>query len=49
MTNLTLIGHAVFLSMDVPDAVFATCKSLNYMRRETLKTFAFAGFIPVWM
>lgn len=48
LINLTLIGNAVFLSMDIPDVWLALPKLLNYMRWEKTKTVVFAIFLPIW-
>jgi len=46
--NLTLIGNAVYMSMDIPDAFLAFSKILNYIQWNTAKVFAFVVFIVVW-
>ncbi|KAJ7668041.1 TLC domain-containing protein [Mycena rosella] len=46
--NLTLIGNAVFMSMDIPDTCFAFSKLLNYIQWERAKVFSFAFFFCVW-
>ncbi|KAG5648976.1 hypothetical protein DXG03_000325 [Asterophora parasitica] len=48
MLNLTYIGTAVYMSMDIPDAFLAFSKLLNYMQWEKSKTVAFVIFISVW-
>jgi very-long-chain ceramide synthase len=48
LVNLTLIGNAVYLSMDVPDAFLAASKLLNYMRWEKTKITVFAGLLVIW-
>jgi len=48
LINLTLIGNAVFLSMDIPDTFLALSKLLNYIQRDTAKLYAFAFFMCVW-
>jgi acyl-CoA-dependent ceramide synthase len=48
LVNLTLIGNAVFISMDIPDALFALSKSLNYLQWQKSMTIVFAIFIPSW-
>jgi len=48
MVNMTLIGHAVFLSMDIPDAFFAASKLLNYMQWNRAKIVSFVIFISIW-
>jgi acyl-CoA-dependent ceramide synthase len=46
--NLTFIGNAIYMSMDIPDTFLAFSKLLNYMRMERLKTVTFAVFLVVW-
>ncbi|KAJ7758965.1 longevity assurance proteins LAG1 LAC1 [Mycena maculata] len=46
--NLTLIGNAVYLSMDIPDMVFAFSKLLNYIQWERAKLVSFVFFVGVW-
>ncbi|KAH9999694.1 TLC domain-containing protein [Russula compacta] len=46
--NLTLIGNAVYTSMDIPDFFFATAKVLNYLRWERAQIVMFLIFIGVW-
>jgi len=46
--NLTLIGNAVFMSMDIPDTFLAFSKLLNYIQLDKAKTYAFALFIMIW-
>jgi acyl-CoA-dependent ceramide synthase len=48
VVNLTYIGNAVYLSMDIPDAFFAFSKLLNYIQWNTAKAFAFGFFFAVW-
>ncbi|KIM90890.1 hypothetical protein PILCRDRAFT_811387 [Piloderma croceum F 1598] len=48
LINLTLIGNAVYMSMDIPDAFLAFSKLLNYMRWENTKIASFAIFVVVW-
>ncbi|KAM6495801.1 TLC domain containing protein [Amanita muscaria] len=48
LTNLTLIGNAVFVSMDIPDTFLAFSKLLNYMQWDIAKLYAFAFFMCVW-
>ncbi|KAJ7899626.1 TLC domain-containing protein [Mycena leptocephala] len=47
MTNLTLIGSAVYMSMDIPDIFSAACglsKLLNYIQWNTTNNFVLAAF-----
>ncbi|KAF8312226.1 longevity assurance proteins LAG1/LAC1 [Clavulina sp. PMI_390] len=46
--NLTRIGNAIFITMDVSDAFFANAKLLNYLDLDLTSTIAFAIFIPIW-
>ncbi|TFY50933.1 hypothetical protein EVJ58_g10825 [Rhodofomes roseus] len=48
LVNLTLIGNAVYLSMDVPDAFLAFSKLLNYIQWERAKTISFVIFMFIW-
>ncbi|KAJ7019918.1 longevity assurance proteins LAG1/LAC1 [Mycena alexandri] len=48
MLNLTLIGNAVFLSMDIPDAFFAFSKVMNYLQFKFAKVVSLAIFTCVW-
>ncbi|GAA5829344.1 hypothetical protein JCM11251_005014 [Rhodosporidiobolus azoricus] len=46
--NLTLIGTAVFVSMDVPDLCLAFSKCLNYLNFQRISELTFVIFIGVW-
>ncbi|KAF8312227.1 longevity assurance proteins LAG1/LAC1 [Clavulina sp. PMI_390] len=46
--NLTYIGNAIFLTMDVSDVFLANAKLLNYLGLELTSSIAFAIFIPIW-
>ncbi|KAL7413102.1 TLC domain-containing protein [Mrakia frigida] len=47
--NLTLIGNAIFLSMDISDAFLAIAKCINYTEpAEIYSSVAFASFVVVW-
>jgi len=48
LINLTLIGNAVFVSMDIPDVFLAFSKILNYIRWDQAKMYAFGSFVGVW-
>ncbi|KAI0773441.1 longevity assurance proteins LAG1 LAC1 [Irpex lacteus] len=48
LINLTRIGNAVYLSMDIPDTFLAFSKILNYLQMERGKIISFAIFIPIW-
>ncbi|KAJ6592860.1 TLC domain-containing protein [Mycena capillaripes] len=46
--NLTLIGSAVYMSMDIPDMFLALSKLLNYIRWEATNNFVLAAFVLSW-
>ncbi|KAH9965929.1 TLC domain-containing protein [Russula dissimulans] len=46
--NLTLIGNAVYTSMDVPDVFLAITKVINYLRWERIEIVVFVFFLGVW-
>ncbi|KAJ8095019.1 sphingosine N-acyltransferase lag1 [Marasmius tenuissimus] len=48
LMNLTLIGNAVYMSMDIPDAFFAFAKLLNYIQWDRAKAGAFVVFVGMW-
>ncbi|KAJ2920100.1 hypothetical protein MD484_g341, partial [Candolleomyces efflorescens] len=48
LLNLTIIGSAVYMSMDIPDAFLALSKLLNYIQWERAKIVTFVTFIGVW-
>ncbi|KAF5387711.1 hypothetical protein D9615_000494 [Tricholomella constricta] len=48
MLNFTLIGNAVYMSMDIPDTFLAFSKLLNYIQWEKSKVVSFVIFIFVW-
>ncbi|KAG2116103.1 longevity assurance proteins LAG1 LAC1 [Suillus discolor] len=48
LINLTLIGHAIYMSMDIPDAFLAFSKLLNYMGWHRLKVGSLAVFLVAW-
>ncbi|KAF8913992.1 TLC domain-containing protein [Gymnopilus junonius] len=48
LINLTYIGNAVYMSMDLPDAFFAFSKLLNYIQWDTAKLYAYAIFFAIW-
>ncbi|KZP07310.1 LAG1-domain-containing protein [Athelia psychrophila] len=48
LVNMTLIGNAVFLSMDLPDIFLASSKLLNYMRYDRAKSVSFAILVVSW-
>ncbi|KAG6911187.1 hypothetical protein DXG01_003054 [Tephrocybe rancida] len=48
MLNLTLIGNAVYMSMDIPDTFLAFSKLLNYIQWDTAKVYSFIAFFGIW-
>ncbi|KAG5639274.1 hypothetical protein H0H81_004935 [Sphagnurus paluster] len=48
MLNYTLIGNAVYMSMDIPDSFLAFSKLLNYIQWNRAKTVSFGIFLIVW-
>jgi very-long-chain ceramide synthase len=48
LINLTLIGNAVYVSMDIPDTLLATSLLFNYLQMAKSKTIAFASLTVVW-
>jgi acyl-CoA-dependent ceramide synthase len=46
--NLTLIGNAVYVSMDIPDFFLAVAKVFNYLHWEWTSNTVFVIFIGVW-
>ncbi|KAI0032043.1 longevity assurance proteins LAG1/LAC1 [Vararia minispora EC-137] len=46
--NLTLIGNAVYTSMDIPDTFLGVSKILNYLRMERTKIVFFLIFFCIW-
>ncbi|KAF9055413.1 longevity assurance proteins LAG1/LAC1 [Hymenopellis radicata] len=48
MTNMTVLGSAVYMSMDIPDSSLALSMLLNYMQKERSKTIAFAVLLVLW-
>ncbi|KAJ7216541.1 hypothetical protein GGX14DRAFT_562108 [Mycena pura] len=47
LRNLTLLGNAVFISMDVPDAALALSKLLNYLCLAHAKVVSFVVFVAL--
>lgn len=45
---MTLIGNAVYTSMDIPDVFLAIIKLINYLRWENTENIVFVVFIGVW-
>jgi acyl-CoA-dependent ceramide synthase len=48
LINLTLVGNAIFMSMDIPDVFLAFSKILNYLQYERAKVVSFGVFVVVW-
>ncbi|KAF8196782.1 TLC domain-containing protein [Mycena galopus ATCC 62051] len=48
LMNLTFIGHAVYLSMDVPEVFFSFSKLLNYAGMTRAKIVSLALFAYTW-
>ncbi|KAI0921068.1 hypothetical protein AcW2_006158 [Taiwanofungus camphoratus] len=48
LVNLTLIGNAVYVSMDIPDTFLAFSKLLNYIQYDNAKIVAFMALFVVW-
>ncbi|KAF8482397.1 longevity assurance proteins LAG1/LAC1 [Russula ochroleuca] len=46
--NLTLIGNAVYASMDIPDFFFAMSKLFNYLSWKRTQNIMFIIFVGVW-
>ena len=46
--NLTLIGNAVYTSMDIPDVFLAVTKVFNYLRWEHTGNVTYVIFMGVW-
>ena len=46
--NLTLIGNAVYASMDIPDFFFGMSKLFNYLRWKRTQNIMFIVFVGVW-
>ncbi|TFK23241.1 longevity assurance proteins LAG1/LAC1 [Coprinopsis marcescibilis] len=46
--NMTWLGMAVYMSMDIPDAFLALSKLLNYIQYTRAKVVAFVVFMGVW-
>ncbi|KAJ7456183.1 longevity assurance proteins LAG1/LAC1 [Mycena latifolia] len=46
--NVTLLGNAVFISMDIPDTGLALSKLLNYLQFDRAKVVSLGVFTVVW-
>ncbi|EDR12888.1 uncharacterized protein LACBIDRAFT_246245 [Laccaria bicolor S238N-H82] len=46
--NMTYIGNAVYMSMDIPDTFLAFSKLLNYIQWERAKVISFVIFVGIW-
>ncbi|KAJ7107861.1 TLC domain-containing protein, partial [Mycena epipterygia] len=48
LMNVTLLGNAVFMSMDIPDMFLSFSKILNYLGLERAKVVSLGVFFVVW-
>ncbi|KAI0375609.1 longevity assurance proteins LAG1/LAC1 [Pilatotrama ljubarskyi] len=48
LINLTYIGNAVYLSMDLPDTFLGLSKLLNYLQWDRAKMTVFVVFLCIW-
>ncbi|GAA6064744.1 hypothetical protein JCM10212_001596 [Sporobolomyces blumeae] len=48
LINLTMIGTAIFVSMDLPDICLAFSKCLNYLDLQRTSEVSFVFFLVVW-
>ncbi|KAJ7085141.1 longevity assurance proteins LAG1/LAC1 [Mycena belliarum] len=48
LMNVTLLGNAVFISMDIPDTGLAFSKCLNYLQLDRAKVVSLGVFTVVW-
>lgn len=48
LINLTRIGNAVYVSMDVPDTFLGLSKLLNYIQYDKTKVFVFSILLVLW-
>ncbi|EIM88473.1 longevity assurance proteins LAG1/LAC1 [Stereum hirsutum FP-91666 SS1] len=48
LINLTYIGNAVYISMDIPDVGLAFCSILNYLQLDRTKVACFVVFMGTW-
>ncbi|EIW79356.1 longevity assurance proteins LAG1 LAC1 [Coniophora puteana RWD-64-598 SS2] len=48
LVNMTRLGNAVYLSMDIPDTFLSASMLLNYMRWEKSKTVAYIILLITW-
>ncbi|GAA5892554.1 hypothetical protein JCM8208_005849 [Rhodotorula glutinis] len=48
MINLTMIGTAIFVSMDLPDICLALSKCLNYLDLQRTSEASFVFFLVIW-
>ncbi|KAJ7721211.1 TLC domain-containing protein [Mycena metata] len=46
--NLTYIGSAIYMSMDIPDMFLALSKLLNYIQWNTVNNFVLTAFVLSW-
>ncbi|CCM03186.1 uncharacterized protein FIBRA_05308 [Fibroporia radiculosa] len=48
LINLTFIGNAVYVSMDVPDVFIALSKAINYIQYARTKVVVYLLFVGIW-
>ncbi|KAG0142312.1 hypothetical protein CROQUDRAFT_662675 [Cronartium quercuum f. sp. fusiforme G11] len=48
VTNLTMIGTAIFVSMDISDTFLGISKCINYTKYQHTSEFSFAIFLCIW-
>ncbi|KAF9247300.1 longevity assurance proteins LAG1 LAC1 [Melanogaster broomeanus] len=48
LVNLTLIGNAIYMSMDIPDVFLAMSKIFNYLQFTRAKLVTFIVFLGIW-
>ncbi|EIN10456.1 longevity assurance proteins LAG1/LAC1 [Punctularia strigosozonata HHB-11173 SS5] len=48
LINMTFIGNAVYMSMDIPDWFLAVSKLLNYLKLDHSKIVSFVVFMGMW-
>lgn len=48
LTNLTMIGTAIFVSMDISDAFLGFSKCINYLKFQRTSEVSFAIFLCIW-
>jgi len=48
LVNLTPIGNAVFITMDISDVFLALAKIFNYLKYEVIGNIVFGIFVLIW-